>query len=131
LFSISDSFTLPDSPSTLGNRPFLLSEFSTCFQLRLLFEKESTEKIGDNISVESLRIADPKMSNCRNIFQLFYLLSRKGLSNFDETKQILMTSQVDGNVMECLLTTLITSDVSDVTKLTAPQQVIIFYTEST
>ena len=67
-------------------RNFSVSEFSSCFHLRQLAEKESSDKIGDDISIDSLKISESKFSNCQSLLKLYFRLGGKALQDFDAAK---------------------------------------------
>jgi hypothetical protein len=65
---------------------FSVAEFASCFHLRQLAEKDSSDQIGDNTSIDSLKISESKFSNCQSLLKLCFRLGEKALQDFDSTK---------------------------------------------
>ena len=64
-----------------------VEEFSSCFHLRHLVEKDSGDKIGEiDVSIDSLKIAESKLSTRKNLFKFCVRLGRRALHDFDAAK---------------------------------------------
>jgi hypothetical protein len=82
--SLIDNFDSQDL--NIERQPFTIAEFSSCFHLRQLSEKDSPDKIGDDISIDMLQIADPKFSNRQSLLKLSFHLGKKAQVDFDSAK---------------------------------------------
>ena len=66
-----------------------VEEFSSCFHLRHLVEKDSGDKIGEiDVSIDSLKIAESKLSTRKNLFKFCVRLGRRALHDFDAAKWV-------------------------------------------
>ena len=64
---------------------FSVEEFSSCFHLRHLIA-DSGEKIGDGVSVDTLKLAEAKFSNRLSLLKFCCQLSKQAGKDFDATK---------------------------------------------